>query len=87
MLAQRHMQGAHASDVLHTFVAPHWQIDAREHCFTAAEQHWRDGQVQFIDERGAQMLPNRSDTAAYPAGRGPRPHSAALSAPGPYETP
>src|SRR5579871_5001525 len=45
-------------------VAERRQVDPGEHCFALPEHDWGQGEMQLVDQAGAQILPHRLDTAA-----------------------
>jgi hypothetical protein len=47
-----------ASHIFRAFVAQSAHIDAIPQLLARTEQHWPDGEMQFVDQVGAQMLPN-----------------------------
>src|SRR5512141_1316532 len=53
-----------ARDVLFAFVAQGRHIDAAQEMLTGTEQDRSDGKMQFVDQGGAQILPDRGYAAA-----------------------
>ena len=70
------MGGALARHLLHAFVPQGPEIDAAQEMLPRPEQDRANGQVELVDQAGAQILPDRRHAAAHPdilpAGRGPR---------------
>jgi hypothetical protein len=55
-----------ACDVLYALVAQCTEIDTVQQMFASTEQDGRDGQVQFVNEGSAQILPNCGYAATHP---------------------
>ncbi len=61
---QDDMRGLLGRDEFHTLVSERPQVESLEQRFTSAEQDRRNGDVQFIDEARAKILPNGVRPAA-----------------------
>ena len=63
-LAQKDVGCTFAGDVFHTFIAQGAHIDIVPKMLPGTEQDRADGEMEFVDQGGAQILPNGGYTAA-----------------------
>jgi hypothetical protein len=63
-LPQKDMRCPFARDGLHDFIGQRAQVDVVQEVLPGAEQYRPEGEMQVVDQAGAQVLPNRGDPAA-----------------------
>src|ERR1019366_2372881 len=63
---KHNVSGAFAGHALHALVTQSAHVDSAENVLACSEQNGRHRQVEFVDEPGPEVLPDRGDAAANP---------------------